>query len=88
MWLRTLALVVGVSLTVFTLVSFAAAPVWPVVGVAVATVAIIWNGMSSRLDSPTCLTCGHDLRQEPGSQYGIICPGCGGLNEPVGERKA
>ncbi|MFZ4430464.1 MAG: hypothetical protein ACOYPS_08925 [Phycisphaerales bacterium] len=86
MWLRTLALLLAVGLTVFTLVSLAAAPVWPIVGVAVATVAILFNGISSRLDSPTCLHCGTDIKQEPGSQYGIICPRCGGLNEPMGER--
>ncbi len=85
-WLRVLALTFGVVLTAFTLVSLAAAPVWPVVGVAVAAAALMWNGVTSRLDTPTCLGCGHKLTDQTGSQYGIECRECGLLNEPVGAR--
>ena len=85
-WLRSLALLLAVAITVFTLVSLAAAPLWPVMGFAVATAALVWNGMASRLDAPTCLHCGSGIGTEPGSQYGIICPKCGGLNEPIGHR--
>jgi hypothetical protein len=81
-WLKTLALAVAVAITVFGLVSLAAAPVWPVVGVAVAALALVWNGMTSRLSQPTCLHCGENLNDQPAGLYGIICPGCGGLNEP------
>lgn len=85
MWLRILALVLAAGLTAFGLISISAAPLWPVVGVAVATVALFWNSMTSRLDKPLCLNCGDELNQTVGTQYGIICKSCGCLNEPIGE---
>jgi hypothetical protein len=45
---------------------------------------LVWNGATSRLDTPTCLRCGHKLTDQTGSQYGIECRECGTLNEPVG----
>ncbi len=86
-WLRVLALFLAAGLVVIGLVAVTAAPMWPLLGVAVATVAVVWSNMTSRLDRPTCLHCGLDIKNEPGSQYGIMCPGCGGFNEPVGERR-
>lgn len=81
-WLKTLALAVAAAITVFGLISIAAAPAWPVVVGAVAALALVWNGMTSRLAQPTCLTCGKDLANQPAGLYGVICPDCGGLNEP------
>ena len=57
------------------------------VGVAVATVAFFWNGLTSRLDKPVCLHCGHEINRDLGTQYGVICTQCGSLNEPIGERR-
>jgi hypothetical protein len=87
-WLRVIALLFAASLLVLGVVSVTAAPVWPIVGVAVATVAVMWTNITSRLDRPTCLHCGHDIENQPGSQYGIVCDKCGGLSEPVGARTA
>jgi len=85
MWLRILALVLAAGLTAFGLISISAVPLWPVVGVTVATLALCWNSMTSRLDKPLCLNCGDELNQAVGTQYGIICNSCGCLNEPIGE---
>ncbi len=87
-WLRVIALLFAASLLVLGVVSVTTAPVWPILGVAVATVAVMWTNITSRLDRATCLHCGHDIESQPGSQYGIICDKCGGLSEPVGARTA
>jgi hypothetical protein len=78
--LRVFALVVGATLVVIGAVSWAALPVWPVIGVAVATVAFVFNGVTSRLAQPVCWTCGADLARQQAGEYGVMCPGCGSLN--------
>ena len=79
--LRVLALLVCVVLAVIGIVSWAALPVWPVVGVAFATVAIVVNGMTSRLSQAVCWGCGEDISKIPSGEYGVICPHCGTLTE-------
>ena len=79
--LRALALVVAAALVVIGVVSAAAVPVWPAIGVAVAAVALVVNRIGARLDHPTCLSCGADVSKEPRGQYGVICPNCGGLSD-------
>jgi len=82
-WLRVLALLLGAALTVFALVSLAAAPAWPVIGVTVAAMALVWkSSIAPRIVAPACLSCGASLKGLPGGAYGMICRECGGLNEP------
>lgn len=79
--LRVLALLVGTVIAVIGVVSWAALPVWPVVGVAFATVAVVFNTMTSRLAQPVCWGCGQDLAQAQPGEYGVICPNCGALTQ-------
>ena len=79
--LRMLAILVGVLLTAIGVISFAAAPVWPVIGVAFATVALVFNTMTSRLSAPVCWGCGKDIAKQPSGEYGVVCPGCGTLTQ-------
>lgn len=79
--LRALALVVAAALVVVGIVSVAAVPVWPAIGMAVAAVALVVNRIGARLDDPRCLACGTDVSKEPRGQYGVICPKCGGLSD-------
>jgi hypothetical protein len=74
-----LALLVGVALCVIGIVSFAAVPLWPLLGVAFATVALCVNTMTSRLNSPVCWGCGEDVASQPSGEYGVICPSCGSI---------
>lgn len=78
--LKFFAALLATTLAVIGAVSWAALPLWPVVGVAVATIALVFNGMTSRLNEPVCWTCGEDLSRMQSGEYGSICPGCGALN--------
>lgn len=77
--LRVLALLVGMVLASVATVAFTTAPVWPVVGMAVAAAAYGVNKITSRLRHPTCWGCGGDLTREPAGSYGQICPKCGSI---------
>jgi hypothetical protein len=79
--LRMLAILVGVVLTAIGVISFAAAPVWPVLGVAFATVAVVLNTMTSKLAAPVCWGCGQDISKQPSGEYGVMCPTCGTLSQ-------
>lgn len=78
---RALWIVVGVAATALGVISMTALPAWPVVGVAVATVAIVLNSLTRSLSISTCLNCGGDLASTPSSEHGRICPSCGALNQ-------
>src|ERR1043165_1772972 len=78
--LKVFALLVGITLAVIGAVSWAALPIWPVIGVAVATVAFVVNSLTSRLSEPLCWTCGEDLSRQAAGEYGLMCPSCGSLN--------
>lgn len=79
--LRALAVLVGIGLGAFAIVSFAAAPIWPVIGVAVATAVVALNGITARLSTPTCWGCGHDLSGVAVGEHGATCPSCGSVSE-------
>lgn len=85
--LRVLAFTVGLAFTAIALISWAAMPVLPVIGVAVAAVAVGVNQMTSRLKQPVCHGCGRPLGDSPSGQYGVICKHCGSLTQ-VGEPDA
>lgn len=81
MRLRALAMVVAVALAAIGVVSFAALPLWPVVGVAAATVVLMLNKMTAKLCQPVCWGCGHSIAGQPAGDYGVICPDCGALTQ-------
>ena len=81
--LRVFALLVAGTLAAIGIASVLSAPVWPVLGVAVAVVTLVVNRVASRLDSATCLSCGSDLASQPRGEHGIICPGCGSISDTL-----
>ncbi len=83
--LRVLAVATGVALAAFALVGWASLPAWPVIGVAVAAVAVAVNTIGSRLAHSTCLGCGGDLAGLPAGTYGVACPDCGTINQRYGD---
>jgi hypothetical protein len=85
---RVLWTLVGIGLTTLGVLSLTTLPAWPIVGVAVATLALAVNTISSRLRHPICLGCGFDLKHEPVGERGSICPTCGTVNERFTDRVA
>jgi hypothetical protein len=77
--LRVLGLLLGLVLAAIAAVSFTTWPAWPVIGVAVATLAIAVNKMTTRLAQPVCWGCGTDISRATPGQYGVECPSCGSL---------
>lgn len=75
--LRIFAVLVGVALTCLALLALTTVPAWPVVGVAVAAVAVAVNQMAGRLSQPVCHGCGADISSLAPGQYGVVCPSCG-----------
>lgn len=88
--LRALAVLVGVATAAIATVSLIGLPALPVVGVAVATVAVAINKITSRLRDPVCYGCGTDIAGLPSGEYGVICPSCGSMSpkEAVAKRRA
>ena len=77
------AVLVAAVLAVIGVLTWATVPAWPVVGVAIITVAAVVNSMTTRLAEPVCYQCGTGLKPaEPGC-YGLLCDGCGAINEVV-----
>lgn len=77
--LRALAFAVGIALCALGAISLTTIPAWPIVGVAVAFVAMGINRIASRLDQSVCLACGADLTSQPTGEHGPICPTCGAV---------
>ena len=80
--LKVLAFMAALVLAGVAVASVTTVPVWGVVGVTVAAVAFAVNTLGSRLSHPTCLGCGRDLTGEHRGEYGVMCPGCGTINQP------
>lgn len=78
---RALWVVVCMGVTALGVIAWTTIPAWPVVGVAVATVAILINSITARISTSSCLSCGLDLSSQPTGVHGRICPGCGAVNE-------
>ena len=81
---RALWIAVGVGITTLGVLSMTTIPAWPIVGVAVATLALAINQLTSRLSQPVCLACGQDLTGQPRGEHGTVCPHCGSIQEWVG----
>lgn len=80
--LKVIAGLLGIALAAIATISFAGLPLLPTIGFAVAAAAVSLRKMAARLDHPTCLACGHDLRNEPIGGHGIACPECGSITMP------
>jgi len=78
--LRALALLVAFALATVGVLAFTTLPAWPVIGAALACVAVGVNKTASRLDHPTCLGCGVNLSAVPMGEHGRACPQCGCLS--------
>lgn len=81
--LRVLAILVAGGLAAIGLLSVVSLPALPVLGVAVITVAAVVHRVTARLSLPTCHGCGEDLTDVPGDSIGVVCPGCGAVNQPL-----
>jgi hypothetical protein len=81
--LRVLAVVLAGTLAVIGILAWATVPAWPVVGVAIITVAAVVNSMTTRLAMPVCYQCGSALNPDVTGCYGVLCEGCGAVNEVV-----
>ncbi|MEZ6318447.1 MAG: hypothetical protein R3B49_06795 [Phycisphaerales bacterium] len=77
--LRVFAVLAGVITAVVAALSLTAWPAVPVIGVAILTAAALVNGMTARLNEPTCAGCGRDLAGQESGEYGVICPECGAI---------
>jgi len=86
--LRVLAWMLGIGLAGIALVSWLAVPAWPVVGFAVAVVVATVSSMTSRLASPTCLSCGNNLSDALAGEHGLVCPECGAITRTLALRSA
>jgi hypothetical protein len=80
---RVLWIVVGVGLTTLGVISMTTLPAWPVVGAAVATIALVLNGMTRSLRESVCLGCGGSIAGLPHGEHGVICPGCGHVSSDM-----
>lgn len=81
--LRVLAVVLAGTLAVIGILTWATVPASLVVGVAIITVAAVVNSMTTRLALPVCYQCGSALNADATGCYGVICEGCGAVNEVV-----
>ncbi|QOJ01572.1 MAG: hypothetical protein HRU70_14225 [Phycisphaeraceae bacterium] len=81
--LRAALWVVGVACAAVAMISLTAVPVWPVVGVAFAVVAVAVNKVAGRLqpDQLRCYGCGKDLSGQVAGAYGVVCDACGKINQ-------
>ncbi len=79
--MKALALVLALALVAIAMLSLTTWPAWPVVGMAVATAAVMVNSMASklRLEHPMCVHCNQDLTGETPGVYGVACPNCGNI---------
>ncbi|HYE62094.1 MAG TPA: hypothetical protein VD997_08865 [Phycisphaerales bacterium] len=80
---RVLWIAVGVGLTTLGVVSMTTLPAWPIVGAAVATLALVVNSMTRSLRGQVCLGCGQSIANLPHGDYGVICPRCGHVSSSM-----
>lgn len=74
---RVLWVLVGIAATTVAIIAWTTMPAWPVVGVAVATLVVAVNTITSRLKHDVCLSCGADMRDVASGAHGAMCPACG-----------
>jgi len=83
--LRVFAVLAGVITAVVATISLTAWPAVPVIGVAILTAAALVNGMTARLNEPTCVGCGRDMAGQASGEYGAVCPDCGAITQMPSE---
>lgn len=84
--IKLVVFVAGLLFAAIGVLTWAALPVLPVVGVAVATAAFVASSMTSRLSKGVCHGCGQRLGPATPGEHGVLCPNCGRLNsiKPIG----
>jgi hypothetical protein len=80
---RALWIVVGIAGMAMGVIAWTTLPAWPVVGVAVATLLVAMNGITTRLAKDNCLACGKSLKDATWSEHGGICGHCHQINPPT-----
>ncbi len=80
---RVVWLMVGICATTLGVIAWTTIPAWPVLGVAVATLVVAINSLTTRLDKDRCLACGHTLRDARWSEHGGLCTKCNQINPPT-----
>lgn len=79
--LKALGFALGLALAAIGAISWLALPAVPVIVGAFATAAVVLNSMTSRVSGKACQGCGASLKGEAQGAHGIICPGCGLVNQ-------
>lgn len=77
---RVLWVLAGVLATAVGVIVWTTLPVWPVVGVAVATLVVAVNKLTTKISPETCYGCGLSLKDQPPGEHGRLCPTCGTIN--------
>lgn len=78
--IKLVVFVAGLLFAAIGVLTWAALPVLPVVGVAVATAAFVASSMTSRLAKGVCHGCGQRLGPVMPGEHGVLCPNCGRLD--------
>ena len=77
---KAFAYAAAIAVGAFATITVIGAPWLPVVGVAVAALAVSVSNLTKGLAEPRCLACGKGLENEPAGVHGVACPGCGAVN--------
>ena len=80
--LRVFALLVALTIGVFTVVGVLSVPPLAAISVAVVAAVTMVNSMTTKLSAMTCSGCGKDISKIPMGTYGVTCPGCGTTTQP------
>jgi hypothetical protein len=77
--------VVWVAATVLGLAAAAifltAVPALPVIGAALATIAVAVQSLGRDLKADRCMNCGESIAAEPRGTHGFVCPKCGAIDD-------
>lgn len=77
---KAFAYAAAIAVGAFATITVIGAPWLPVVGVAMAALAVSVSNLTKGLAEPRCLSCGMGLENEPKGVHGVICPSCGAVN--------
>lgn len=79
---KAFAYVAAIAIAAVATVAFVGISWVPVAGIAVCAAVMSVAKVTRNLVGPTCLSCGHDLKNEPVGVQGVACPDCGAVNSP------
>lgn len=73
--------VAGIAGLAVAAIVLTAAPTLPIIGAALATIAVAVQSLGRELKVDRCMNCGESLVSQPRGAHGVICPRCGSLDE-------